>query len=227
MTAGRIWPAEAREFDDKKTGAHVRQLTSYRAHSHHLYFTNPGWYDDNRRLLFGGDRENRTHLFSIELASGEITQLTDLERGANFQGTTVNPARPEAYFWRGRELTAIDLETLERRETALPLSVTDFASDSAGQRIVCYNGRYGSHLGNGGRERNCTDCIILGLPGLDMKAAYHWPDGDGPMLRDWFGWGPAFVGNDRVVTYDYVNEVLLVWRIGPGPAEELPLPPRR
>jgi oligogalacturonide lyase len=115
MSAGRVWAAEGREFEDKKTGAHVRQLTDYRAHSHHLYFTNPGWYDDGGKLVFGGDRENHTHLFCIDLASGEITQLTDLERNANFQTVTVNPARAEAYFWYGRALTGIDLHTLELR----------------------------------------------------------------------------------------------------------------
>jgi len=110
-----VWPAEWREYEDKTTGAKVKRLTGYKGHSHHLYFTNPGWYDGGGRMLFGSDRENRTNLFSIDLESGEITQLTDLDRGARFLGTTVNPTRPEAYFWCGRRLTAVGLNSLELR----------------------------------------------------------------------------------------------------------------
>jgi len=98
----------------------VRQLTAYRAHSHHLYFTNPGWYDGGERLVFASDREDRTNLFSIELATGEITQLTDLEplpapREVSFLSACVNPLRAEAYFWYGGTLTALDLHSFEQR----------------------------------------------------------------------------------------------------------------
>jgi len=119
MPKPRIWPAEWTEYDDPLSGAHVRRLTDYKGHSHHLYFTNPGWWDGGRRLLFGSDRENRTNLFSIDLESGEITQLTDLEppqgRSVSFLGTCVNPLRDEAYFWYGRELRALDLRSLGQR----------------------------------------------------------------------------------------------------------------
>lgn len=117
MGKGERTPAEWRSFTADKTGIEVRQLTNYKGHSYHLYFTNPGWYDGGRKLLFGSDRCNRTNLFSIELASGEITQLTDLDQGARIklQSTSVNPQRDEAYFWHGPELVALDLRTLEER----------------------------------------------------------------------------------------------------------------
>ena len=57
--AGARWPAEWRTFADDETGVTVRQLTSYKGHSHHFYFTNPGWHAGGRRLLFGSDRANR------------------------------------------------------------------------------------------------------------------------------------------------------------------------
>ncbi|MHC4591436.1 MAG: oligogalacturonate lyase family protein [Planctomycetota bacterium] len=112
MGAGDTWPAELHDYEDPTSGVTVRRLTDYRGHSHHLYFTNPGWWDDARRLLFGSDRANRTELFSIELQSGEITQLTDLDNGAGFQRACVNPTRPEAYFWHERALSALDLCSL-------------------------------------------------------------------------------------------------------------------
>ncbi len=119
MSAGRTWPPEWSADDDALSGVRVRRLTDYKGHSHHLYFTNPGWWDGGRSLLFGSDRDNRTNLFSIELATGRITQLTDLEPpaplSARFQTACVNPTRDEAYFWYGLDLVALDLHTLARR----------------------------------------------------------------------------------------------------------------
>jgi oligogalacturonide lyase len=117
MPAGRVWPAEWTEYEDLASGARVRQLTNYLGHSHHLYFTNPGWYDDGRRLLAGSDRENAANLFSVDLETGEITQITDLPQApeTRFLRTYVNPLRPEAYFFRGPQLLGVDLKTFESR----------------------------------------------------------------------------------------------------------------
>ena len=60
-------------------GATVRQLTNYMGHSSHFYFTYPCWYDNGRKIVIYSDRENRTNLFGVDLESGDITQLTDLE----------------------------------------------------------------------------------------------------------------------------------------------------
>ena len=120
MSKGRKWPSETTEYTDRETGARVRRLTDYKGHSHHPYFTNPGWCDGDRRLLFSSDRENRTNLYSIELATGEITQLTDFAAPASpdefvLLALSVNPKRPECYFWYCDEMIALDLESLETR----------------------------------------------------------------------------------------------------------------
>ena len=120
MSKGRVWPAECTRFEDPASGVEIRQLTDYKGHSHHVYFTNPGWYDEGRRMLLGSDRENRTNLFSIELESGRITQLTDLEpvgppHETSFLCTCLNPTRGEACFWHGRSLVALDLASLQTR----------------------------------------------------------------------------------------------------------------
>jgi oligogalacturonide lyase len=117
---GTLWPAEWKTFEDQKTGLPVRQLTNYKGHSHHLYFTNPGWYDNGRKLLLGSDRDNLTTLMSLDMRSGELLQLTDKPlppppAESSFLFTCVNPIRAEAYFWRGSELAALDLNTLEER----------------------------------------------------------------------------------------------------------------
>lgn len=120
MSKGTIFPAEWRTFEDLVTGRTITQLTNHKGHSHHLYFTNPGWYHGGRKLLFGSDRGNRTNLFSINLESGEITQLTDLDQPpppaeTSFLFASVNPTRPEVYFWHGPDLIALHLESLEER----------------------------------------------------------------------------------------------------------------
>ncbi len=55
----------------------VRQLTNYRAHSNHSYFTYPCWYDHGRKLVIASDQDNRVNLFGVDLESGALNQLTD------------------------------------------------------------------------------------------------------------------------------------------------------
>ncbi|MFX0098441.1 MAG: oligogalacturonate lyase family protein [Candidatus Hodarchaeota archaeon] len=117
--AGKIWPSEMIVREDQGSGVKVTQLTNHKCHSHHLYFTNSGWWDNNQKLLFGSDRGNKTNLFSIDLKSGEITQLTDLGPSTdlefNFLTTCINPTRDEAYFYFNGEIFSIDLNTYEMK----------------------------------------------------------------------------------------------------------------
>ena len=113
---GRRWAPEWMTSEDPVSGATVRQLTSYRGHSSHFYFTDPCWYDQDRRMLFLSDRENRTNLFSIDLESGEIMQLTDVDPSTGgIGGASVNPVREEAYFHHGDAIIGLDLESLDLR----------------------------------------------------------------------------------------------------------------
>lgn len=113
---GCHWSPEWSSYEDRYSGAMVHKLTNYKAHNSHFYFTNPCWYDDDRKMLFRSDRLNQTNLFSFDLESGEITQLTDLDtEGRGVGSISINPVRDEAVFQIGREIETIDLETLERR----------------------------------------------------------------------------------------------------------------
>ena len=114
--------SEKRIYKDPCSGVEVTQLTDYKGHSHHFYFTNPGWYDGGRKLLFSSDRNNRTNLFGIDLSTGEIEQLTDLEpvplpRELEFLRACKNPVREEVYFWRDVRLMSLDL--ISRRTRVL------------------------------------------------------------------------------------------------------------
>ena len=111
---------ERKSYKDVTSGVEVTQLTDYRGHSHHFYFTNPGWYAEGRKLLFSSDRNNRTNLFGVDLQSGEIEQLTDLDpvalpREVEFLRACKNPVREEVYFWHDLSLMAVDLVSRETR----------------------------------------------------------------------------------------------------------------
>jgi oligogalacturonide lyase len=138
---GRVWPAETSTTTDEETGVTVRQLTQHRAHSHHFYFTNPGWHAGGSRLLVASDRGNATNLYSIDLESGDLRQLTDLTplplpREVEFLRACVNPVREEAYFWYGLALVALDLDSLATRvlhvmDEGWDVSMINCAADGA------------------------------------------------------------------------------------------------
>lgn len=119
MTVAQTWPAEWRQYNDPVSGATITQLTSYKCHNHHLYFTNRGWYAGGKKLIIGSDRGNRTNLYGVDLLDGSLTQLTDLPdlvRKPTLLDTSKNPVREEAYLWANRVLLAVDLQTYTVRE---------------------------------------------------------------------------------------------------------------
>ena len=113
---GKKWPSELTIYQDPISGARVRQLTHYKGHSSHFYFTYPCWYDNGHKIIFFSDRENRTNLFGVDLTSGDITQLTDLDPAkGDIGGLSKNPVREEIYFYHGDTLMALDLASLNTR----------------------------------------------------------------------------------------------------------------
>ena len=113
---GSRWESELNVYQDPVSGATVHQLTNYKGHSSHFYFTYPCWYDKGRKIVFYSDRENRTNLFGVDLESGDITQLTDLDPAQDrIGGLSKNPVREEIYFYHGDTLMALDLASLDAR----------------------------------------------------------------------------------------------------------------
>ncbi len=136
---GSRWTPELTIRQDPVTGATVRQLTNYKGHSNHFYFTYPCWYDRGRKIVFYSDRENRTNLFGVDLESGDITQLTDLDPARPLGGLSKNPVREEIYFTYGDTLTALDLTTLNTRPlfTRPPGYVGSGANATADGKYIC------------------------------------------------------------------------------------------
>lgn len=114
------FPSEKKTRPDPQTGVPVAQLTDYKGHSHHFYFTNPGWYAGGKKFLFSSDRANRTNLFGVDLATGEIEQFTDLDAAAtgrfDFITACKHALRDTVYFWRGYTLHSVDLATKTVRD---------------------------------------------------------------------------------------------------------------
>lgn len=116
MSELKNYPPELIRISDRITGASIQQLTNYKGNSHHFYFTNSGWFDNDQKLLFSSDRNNRTNLFSIDLNDYGIKQLTDLEPippplEIEFFSACKNPVKEEAFFWHGTELISLDLNS--------------------------------------------------------------------------------------------------------------------
>ena len=136
--------SEKKTYKDPDSGVTVTQLTDYKGHSHHFYFTNPGWYDNGRKMLFSSDRNNRTNLFSICMETGEIEQFTDLEpvplsRELEFLRASMNPVHDEVYFWHDLKLLAFDLKSRTTRiifelEPGWCVSMTNCSAD--GQYVL-------------------------------------------------------------------------------------------
>ena len=115
---GRRIAAELTVRKDPVSGATIRQLTDYRAHSNHAYFTYSAWYDGGRKLVILSDRGNRTNLYGVDLETGEMVQLTDWdpEKVCESRHSFVtNPVRDEVIYDYDDAVHALDLKTLSAR----------------------------------------------------------------------------------------------------------------
>ena len=67
--------------------------------------------------MIASERNNTPNLYSAELETGELTQLTDFrpDEPGRLQRTFLNPVRDEAYLAVGKAVEALDLRTLKRR----------------------------------------------------------------------------------------------------------------
>jgi len=109
--------SEIVEHVDRETGVKIRRLTGWKGHSHHPYFTENGWYDNDTKMLFMSDRHNARNIFSIDITSGEISRLTDMPAGGAEIASSlgINKHRNEIYYMQSGQLFSLSLETLETR----------------------------------------------------------------------------------------------------------------
>lgn len=115
MSAGRVFGSEMRSFRDPDTGAEITQYTSEGKTNRTLYFTNRSYLFDGEHAIFLSDRTGRNEMFLLHLASGKITQVSDLAGQPNVS-SCLHPRRPELYFHNRQTLHRVRLDTLKTEE---------------------------------------------------------------------------------------------------------------
>ncbi len=156
MVKGTIWAAEWKTYADRYTGLTVHQLTDYRGHSRLPYFTENSLYDGGKRLLFISDRDNSANLFSIQLETGEMTQLTTYT-GNDDLDVALTPDEQYAIVSDGSVIRALHLTNFrERIKFRCPKGqvLSNVTCTADGQSIlVCVcedlSNRIDTDLGNG------------------------------------------------------------------------------
>ena len=151
---GRIWPSEISISTDPVSGATVRQLTNYRAHSNHSYFT----YTSARTAAGAVDVEKHGQVelvtrvpdqvavqlrMSLPRVQHQVENLSDVlaisgTRGRMFRGTrpreTFAPTKLSYLFIRALRLAALEPQY-------------------RGIRAAAHDHPYQLHVGDTGRAR--------------------------------------------------------------------------
>ena len=132
MAIGHITPAEWTTSVNNLTGRTIKQLTSAAANSYPLYYFIPTITSDNRYLIFHSERSGWVQLYRLDLASGEIGQLTDGRtrdagwaiwceprlRGIYNHLSSLNVVRREVYYFQDEEIWSTQVDNFENRLVA-------------------------------------------------------------------------------------------------------------
>jgi hypothetical protein len=148
---GDTFAPERRTFVDQATGRTITQLTSAAANSYPLYYFTTSLTSDSRYMVFHSERGGWVQLYRLDLASGEITQLTDGRtedsgwaiwcewhvRGIYNHLAALDPVRDEVYYFQDEEIRATHVGTLVNRLVAkllpgrMPIGQSAFSPDGA------------------------------------------------------------------------------------------------
>ncbi len=100
--------AERSTYVDADTGVGVTCLTSSPAQDDKIYQTHPNWTADGAYLIFHSDRTGTGEIFALEVATGEIVQITDKDSGAIVVARHSNAL----YLVRDNTVWIVDLQAL-------------------------------------------------------------------------------------------------------------------
>ncbi len=114
---GQTWKSETKEFKDEKTGRTIRQLTQQH-NNYHLYFTENSFFKGSNQIIFRSDRAEGVdktphedpvyNLFSMDLETGEICQLT--EEKYSIGSVTKTPKGKLIVYVSGNKIRKLDME---------------------------------------------------------------------------------------------------------------------
>lgn len=111
---GKTYPPEWKRFTSPESGLEVIQLTSDGNLNCGLYFYNDGFNLKDSMLVFASKRTGSMNLFTVDLRSGTIRQLTHGSK-IRARGATYSAARNEVFFGDDRVVKALDVKTLKER----------------------------------------------------------------------------------------------------------------
>ncbi|KIL52123.1 oligogalacturonate lyase family protein [Jeotgalibacillus soli] len=115
---GKRYPSEKRMYLDQKTGKQVWQLTSVE-NNFHFYFTDNSFSLGDQEIYFLSDRSSHHpehyNLFKMDLGTGEMTQLTDEEKGIAPGLHTKTPDSELVVYVTGNQIKTLDTKTLRSK----------------------------------------------------------------------------------------------------------------
>ncbi|TBL76596.1 oligogalacturonate lyase family protein [Paenibacillus thalictri] len=111
---GTKYSSEKSSYVDEKTGRTIWQLTAGSANNVHLYFTDNSFSIGDTEIYFLSDRGNERNtynFFRMELATGEMTQMTDEPGGIGY--STKTPDSELLVYVAGKQIKKLNTRTGE------------------------------------------------------------------------------------------------------------------
>lgn len=111
MSKGKLYKSDLKRVKDDRTGVEVTRLTDNQGNTIHPYFTQPLFSEDGRFLLVSSDRTGSWQLYSLEIKTGNMVQLTD-EADLGHHSACLDGRRMIAYYLSGATLKSVNLSNL-------------------------------------------------------------------------------------------------------------------
>lgn len=114
---GREFPSEIKSYKDEETGKEVFQLTGNGSNNFHFYFTDNSFSLNDNYIYFLSDRSstkrNIYNLFTMDLESGKMIQLTDEPSGIEPSYHTKTPESDIIIYITKNQVKKLDTLTLQ------------------------------------------------------------------------------------------------------------------
>ena len=109
---GESFRLNYKTLKDPITGVEYVQLTDSRGDTIHPYFTQQLFSSDGQVMILTSTRSGSWQLYKLDIPERTMTQLTDDDEVAP-HAPCLDQRRMIAYYWSGRFLKSVDLETFE------------------------------------------------------------------------------------------------------------------
>jgi Tol biopolymer transport system component len=108
---GKRYPSEKIVRKDPVTGTVLWQMTSYPANHSNIYFTKTSFTPDEQHIVFLSQRNGWTNIYTANIHTGEITQLTDYTDDVGLFSPCITPDGECVYYIIGNTVRKVTLST--------------------------------------------------------------------------------------------------------------------